>query len=188
MWPLMSSPRSMTWLIDWLSMYCLVWSGAWSRADELPPGVWLDWLIDRLCLVWSGAWSRPWWAPPRSMTSSRPSSSPGRTSTWSQWDSYRNRSIEEESDRKEGKGRRCWLGPELKNSMPHQRCSTRIISRKRWIEEWTLGWMKVSENGWSSGSHHTKPPPSQNGCSSNKISSNHPSCMLNGECGIQVHP
>ena len=39
--------------------------------------------------------------------------------------------------------------------------STRIIWRKGWIEEWTLGRMDALKNEWSSGSHHTKPlcPP-----------------------------
>ena len=37
------------------------------------------------------------------------------------------------------------------------------------------------KNGWSAGSHHTKPPTSQGGCSPKNFSSNHP-------CGIKVRP
>ena len=36
----------------------------------------------------------------------------------------------------------------------------------------------LQENGWSSGSRHTKPSPFQNGCSSKNISSNHPCCQI----------
>ena len=42
-------------------------------------------------------------------------------------------------------------------------------------------WM-LWQNGWSSGSHYTKPPHFQNRCSPKKLRSNHPSC------GIQVRP
>ena len=41
--------------------------------------------------------------------------------------------------------------------------------KNRRLAEWIL-----QKTGWSSGSHHTKPPPSQNGCSSKNCSSNHP--------------
>ena len=41
--------------------------------------------------------------------------------------------------------------------------------------------------GWLSGSHHTKPPSSQNGCSPKKLLIK--SVLLpNGQCGIQVRP
>ena len=41
--------------------------------------------------------------------------------------------------------------------------------------------------GWLSGSHHTKPPSSQNGCSPKKLLIK--SVLLpNGRCGIQVRP
>ena len=34
----------------------------------------------------------------------------------------------------------------------------------------------LQKTGWSSGSHHTKPPPSKKECSSKNCSSNHPCC------------
>ena len=51
------------------------------------------------------------------------------------------------------------------------RFSPRLIMRKGWIEERTLvrTW-RLEKNVWSSGSHHTKPPPSQNRCSSKNLS------------------
>ena len=56
------------------------------------------------------------------------------------------------------------------------RFSARAIWRKGWIRR-TDAWQNgCSKKGWSSGSHHTKPPPFQNGCSFKKISSNHPCC------------
>ena len=60
------------------------------------------------------------------------------------------------------------------NSMPHYKFSSRKILRKWWIEELTE-WM-LQKNGWSSGSHQTKPPPTKNGFSFQNFSSNHPCC------------
>ena len=64
------------------------------------------------------------------------------------------------------------LGPVIILFLP------RMIWRNGLIEKWTLGaeWM-FRKNGWSSGSHHTKPPSSQTGCSSNNVSSNYLSCI-----------
>ena len=53
-------------------------------------------------------------------------------------------------------------------SMPHKPFSTKMMKNKYWVE-WML-WKNVQ----SYGSHHTKPPASQNGCSSKNFSSNHP--------------
>ena len=48
------------------------------------------------------------------------------------------------------------------NSMLHYTFSTRMIWRIGLIQEWTLGRMGASKkNGWSSCSHHIKPPPLQ---------------------------
>ena len=56
-------------------------------------------------------------------------------------------SIEEETDRREGKGRRSLLfgGRNSFNSMPHYKFSTRMIWSKGWIEEQTPGRMDASE-------------------------------------------
>ena len=88
---------------------------------------------------------------------------------------------EEETDRRESKGRRCCLRDGLFSSMTAlYRYSTRMTWRKGWIQVRTLGRMDASDK-WMiiCVSHlHAKPPLSQNGCSSSKnCSSNHP-CWL----------
>ena len=51
------------------------------------------------------------------------------------------------------------------HSMLSQTFSTSMIWWKGWIEERTFKERILQKNWWSSGSHPTKPPPSQNGCS-----------------------
>ena len=84
-----------------------------------------------------------------------------------------------DKDRRKGKGRRCCMGAGI-DSIP---CRTRNFSsgwfwRKGWIEKgyWTE-WM-LWKNCWSSGSHHTQPPPYQNGCSPKNFCSNHACCLM----------
>ena len=79
--------------------------------------------------------------------------------------------IEKESDWIEGKGRRCWLEDEIDSSP----CRTSDLA-PGWFEEKNeekkghlAEWMRW-KNGWSSGSHHTKPQPSQNWSSSKTFS------------------
>ena len=78
--------------------------------------------------------------------------------------------IVEESDRREGKVRCCWLGDRI-ISIP---CRTRDLALG-YIEEndeekngHYTEWM-LQKNECFSGSHHTNSPPSRNGCYSKTV-------------------
>ena len=152
---------------------CVLYLGA-SRASP-----------DRTLVQWSSPMCTPttvrrtswraWW-PPRGPWWSISSSprTPWRPSRWS------TELIEEHS--RKGKGRRCgWGGggTELIQFL----CRTTDLA-PGWFEEMDelknghMAECMFRKNGWSSCSHHTKPPPSQNGCvcSPYNFSSNHPCC------------
>ena len=85
--------------------------------------------------------------------------------------------IEYNSDRREGKGRRCWL-IQFHATMPF---STKMIWRKGWIyiycKKELLCRIMLWKNRWSS--DHITPNNQifQNGCSTKNFSSNHP-CQM----------
>ena len=68
-----------------------------------------------------------------------------------------------------------WRGNSF-NSMPHYRFSTMQDDLEKMINRRTDAWQNgcFRKIGWSSGSHHTKPPSFQSEFSSKIFSSNHP--------------
>ena len=97
--------------------------------------------------------------------------------------------IEEETDRREGKGHRCMLfeGRNSFHSTPHNRFSTRMIWRKWLIEEWTLGRMDASVKWmiiWFT-PYQTTTLPKWMFFQKLFFKS---SMLLNGQFGIQVYP
>ena len=84
-----------------------------------------------------------------------------------------------------------WRQDDLKNGLIEKwKPGARMIWRNGWIVKWTLGGMDALEKWmiFQFTPHHTKPPLSQNGCSSKNFSSNHPCCEIASAAFMFVPP